>query len=441
MLPGFKTSPGLSTWKVMTKHGIWVEDFASIPKYLQGGCFTKSMFSPTPEEAEQFKLHLCHRVLPHHNDTGGFFFATLRKVTHLPWTKEFRLDQEEAARLKEGHLPWSETARRERVREWKEEEEEKKAKWREEKEAERAAKALAEASTSPDGDTQKSSEQGTNGSQSVTPTAQGENLHAADGNSRKRPGETGNGPPPKKQVPGGFKEDPFLFLKPDDPVWPPIQGFYGLTETFPSEQLLYRSEQGAKRSLYFVSKAIRQIVLCNENRVKFVNMGVKSFSRSPSPLVPDCDFRLSQEGMGSLAPHLLQRTLTISREDAVMLFKEENPFTDKMCQATQDQLQDLVPGSVVFVYKPTESNPEPACELTFCGWKGKCSVRTFVAKHDRAHSLRLFGRDIAQIQADVEKMKRERAVAAADQDNSEEELDKAIEDEARKLEEETKLKY
>ena len=44
--------------------------------------------------------------------------------------------------------------------------------------------------------------------------------------------------------------------------------FYGLTDEFPSNQLLYRSEQGAKRSLYFVSKAIRQLVNCNEGRVR-----------------------------------------------------------------------------------------------------------------------------------------------------------------------------
>ena len=28
---------------------------------------------------------------------------------------------------------------------------------------------------------------------------------------------------------------------------------------------------------------------------QFVNMGVKFVSRSPSPLVPDCDFRITQE--------------------------------------------------------------------------------------------------------------------------------------------------
>ena len=29
-----------------------------------------------------------HRVLPHHQDTGGFFVAALRKVRHLPWSRE-----------------------------------------------------------------------------------------------------------------------------------------------------------------------------------------------------------------------------------------------------------------------------------------------------------------------------------------------------------------
>lgn len=35
--------------------------------------------------------------------------------------------------------------------------------------------------------------------------------------------------------------------------------------------------------------------ICFSSCGQFVNMGVKTLSRSPSPVVPECDFRLAQE--------------------------------------------------------------------------------------------------------------------------------------------------
>ncbi|KAK7114350.1 hypothetical protein V1264_000425 [Littorina saxatilis] len=391
MMPGLKTVPGLSKWKMMNKLGNWMDDFESVPQNFKS-LFTKSMFSPTAEEAEKFNLNLCHRVLPHHQDTGGFFFAALRKVGNLPWSREARVEKEEA-------LKREQTAS-EKVT----------------SEGPPTQEKMAVTETTTDKPANSNTD-------STAVQRKSEDANATNDNSRKRKGESEEGPQPKKKELKGYREDPFLFMQPGDPVWPPIRDFYGLTDEFPSNQLLYRSEQGAKRSLYFVSKAIRQIVLSNENRVRFINMGVKFVSRSPSPLVPDCEFRITQESMGSLASHLTKRTVSITREDAVTIFREENPFLSKMSQSTQDTLETIVPGSVVFVYKPTESNPQPACTLTFCGWKGKASVRSFVPRFERSHCLRLFGQDLAQIKAEVAKMKKDRqqkfdaaAASAADGD-------------------------
>jgi 16S rRNA C967 or C1407 C5-methylase (RsmB/RsmF family) len=42
--------------------------------------YRASMFSPSEEEAKAFSLHRCIRVLPHRQNTGGFFIALLEKV-------------------------------------------------------------------------------------------------------------------------------------------------------------------------------------------------------------------------------------------------------------------------------------------------------------------------------------------------------------------------
>lgn len=39
-----------------------------------------SVFPPTAEEAAAMRLELCMRLLPHDQNTGGFFIALLKKV-------------------------------------------------------------------------------------------------------------------------------------------------------------------------------------------------------------------------------------------------------------------------------------------------------------------------------------------------------------------------
>lgn len=42
--------------------------------------FKPSMFPPTETEVEQMHLERAFRILPHHQDTGGFFVALLRMI-------------------------------------------------------------------------------------------------------------------------------------------------------------------------------------------------------------------------------------------------------------------------------------------------------------------------------------------------------------------------
>ena len=54
------------------------EAYDDLPEILKGRV-RKSCFPPTSEEAANFHLERCIRVLAHDNDTGGFFVALLRK--------------------------------------------------------------------------------------------------------------------------------------------------------------------------------------------------------------------------------------------------------------------------------------------------------------------------------------------------------------------------
>ncbi|XP_042913410.1 RNA cytosine C(5)-methyltransferase NSUN2-like [Parasteatoda tepidariorum] len=45
------------------------------------------MFPPSAEIIKDLHLEHCIRILPHHQDTGGFFVAVLEKKDKLPWEK------------------------------------------------------------------------------------------------------------------------------------------------------------------------------------------------------------------------------------------------------------------------------------------------------------------------------------------------------------------
>ena len=47
-----------------------------------------------------------------------------------------------------------------------------------------------------------------------------------------------------------------------------LRKYYGFTESFPTRQMLTRSETGKKRNFYFASNLLRELTIRNEHTVK-----------------------------------------------------------------------------------------------------------------------------------------------------------------------------
>ncbi|XP_070375984.1 RNA cytosine C(5)-methyltransferase NSUN2 isoform X2 [Equus asinus] len=202
-------------------------------------------------------------------------------------------------------------------------------------------------------------------------------------------------PPSKKMKLFGFKEDPFVFIPEDDPLFPPIQKFYALDPSFPKMNLLTRTTEGKKRQLYMVSKELRNVLLNNSERMKVINTGIKVWCRNNSGEEFDCAFRLAQEGIYTLYPFINSRIITVSMEDVKILLTQENPFFRKLSSETYSQAKDLAKGSVVLKYEPDPTKPDTLqCPIVLCGWRGKASIRTFVPKNERLHYLRMMGLEV-----------------------------------------------
>lgn len=84
-------------------------------------------------------------------------------------------------------------------------------------------------------------------------------------------------------------------------------------------------------------------MICNENKVKLINTGVKTFVRCDNK---NLKFRLAQEGVQSIAQYISdQRKLHISKEDLIMLLQNNDPHAPpeiaKLSLETQRRLKDF----------------------------------------------------------------------------------------------------
>ncbi|XP_049606310.1 RNA cytosine C(5)-methyltransferase NSUN2 [Syngnathus scovelli] len=358
-MPGLKWMPGVTYWKLMTKEGKWYADWSEVPtsRHTQ---IRPTMFPPTDaEKLASMHLERCMRILPHHQNTGGFFVAVLMKKAPMPWNKRYPKLRKEAASGSEAQTQSSPVA-------------------------------PAESPCLPEGEQMQ--EGGAESKADVEEAQEGAPKGACS--SDKQDGVCA--PPPSKKLKlSGYKEDPFVFLNEEDPVFTSMQSFYNLSPNFPKMNVLTRTHEGKKRHLYMVSKELRNVMLNNSERMKVINTGVKVWSRNSDGEEFGCAFRLAQEGIYTLQPYIRSRIVAVSVEDIKVLLTQENPFLSRLEDDARTQAQKIAMGSIVLKYIPNPNKPaEPQCPIQLCGWRGKTSIRAFVPRNERYHYLRMLGVEV-----------------------------------------------
>ena len=101
-LPGFKWAKGHTEWKVFDSEMNQYDKYEDVPKNVAQTQIHPGMFSSN--YSPDIKLDRCMRLLPHHNDCGGFFVAILRKVKELPWENAMVESELLSSRLKRRNL-------------------------------------------------------------------------------------------------------------------------------------------------------------------------------------------------------------------------------------------------------------------------------------------------------------------------------------------------
>merc|ERR1719222_1745577 len=147
-----------------------------------------------------------------------------------------------------------------------------------------------------------------------------------------------------------LKKTPTSFFEKDEESWPSIKEFYGISDTLDPTLLFVRCKEGNKRNIYYTNPAVRDVMKCNDDRVKIINAGVKMFIRSDNKGA-DCVFRIAQEGAQILMESMSQRCVKITREDMTMLLLKDDleaPLeTSKLSSIATTQLDKL--GTEIFL--------------------------------------------------------------------------------------------
>lgn len=219
----------------------------------------------------------------------------------------------------------------------------------------------------------------------------------------------------KKRKKGVFKEDPFVFFQNDEPVWKEIKEFYKISDEFDVTCLLTRCHVGKKKNIYLTSGGIRDLVVHNQQRIKFINTGVKTFVRSDNRNMK-CPFRIAQDALDSIFPFVgPERKVIIPKEDLVTLLlndtPEKSPAISTLSESVQKQVENLcksggknmfsfsysffaAPGSCMLLYRE-ESGSNPLT-LNMSGWRGTKSLRCYMTQFSTVHLLRLLGADTSK---------------------------------------------
>ena len=174
--------------------------------------------------------------------------------------------------------------------------------------------------------------------------------------------EIGESSKPKKNTyqPEKTKKLGKILWKPlenEDYEW--IREYYGLSPDFPRDQLIYLIESGPKKIL-MISEAIKKVLEYDGKQVlNKINLGAKAFVRNKEGFSKNfCRFRICQDSIVALFPFVSKRKVKCSLQDFKFVLQKKNMRHDELPSVElQNKLKELGEGSVV-LFLPHSSSLE-----------------------------------------------------------------------------------
>jgi 16S rRNA C967 or C1407 C5-methylase (RsmB/RsmF family) len=361
-LPGFRTRPGMTTWKVFdgsngrrataraakakeeseakgeVVEAVKVEtptvdrfrpesmddeslmkfakeaglvhypDFASVPTDARMRIRT-TCFAPTAQEVADFHLERCVRVLPQDNDTGGFFVALLRRKAS------------------------AQQASKKRTRDQASEEE-------------------------ADDDTTSAKEDTPEDSAPVNDA----DLAGLDADNQIVVKNT--------KIKGA---EAFVALS--DDLWKPLVEYYGLADCPDFRSDCFMSRNGSEsKVIHYVAPAVKDLLDTGiQEKIYVISGSIKAFTRNSMQQECTGTHRVSQEALPFVAPLMTKRKIKVNRADFEMCLARVAVKLEDFSEAFSSVVSPLDVGSVVVILQD-EALPDDHEMIAVVIWR--CRAET-----------------------------------------------------------------
>ncbi|THH19611.1 hypothetical protein EW146_g1598 [Bondarzewia mesenterica] len=401
-MPTLVRRPGLTAWVPAADRDLtFLETYdaymRSLPETKCGEArLGRSHWPPAESELGALHLERCMRVYPHLQDTGGFFVAVLRRKEGAP--------NGAAPSIKEGKR----VAEESKV---SDERETKKMRLGEDD-----GEDVSMTTATPPGKSRREDavesgeamdEDDAEESEPTEPSTPAPDAPATASAPAKDNGK-GKGKGKEKQSgDGGFKESPYTFVAPDDPI---VQGCIrqlSLTPTFPSSNILVRNPAGEPaRSLYLTNDLVHAVLQSNDfKRMRLMTAGTKIFTKhegvaraEASAEGRDTPFRLLSEGLPAVLPYVQPESIVDACiADLRTLLEDYYPLVTAFGEPFREALGAKPMGSHVVKFKEGSADGGASLthDLVLPIWKSATSVSLMIDKKAKsALSLRVFGEDL-----------------------------------------------
>ncbi|WVR04516.1 hypothetical protein IAU60_001520 [Kwoniella sp. DSM 27419] len=361
-LPELKRRSGMTKWKVATQpesNGralTWYESFEEYRKAVDAGKerendrgkgLPASLWPPA--NATELGLERCMRLLPHDQNTGGFFVCVLQKAD-----TESIEEASASTSLKRSATSPAPSAESKRARE---------------KSPEKEASELP---------------------------ATAENTEAAGEQSAK--------PEKKEKRDLSFREDPLSYVDPEHAEVKSLVERFKFKDTFPRDNLMVRNDYGDPlRTIYLTNDVVKAIIQNNDyTRLRIVSAGVKCFARQDSQQRTDirCKWRTPIDGILEVLPHVGEDVvISATLQDLKTLLEDHYPAVDRFEDSPfKKAIGDRDMGCEMVKFEAGKmAGGELRLPMWLPVWKAKMSLSLMIDKREKSIlSLRTFGEDICK---------------------------------------------
>ncbi|OMJ25367.1 tRNA (cytosine(34)-C(5))-methyltransferase [Smittium culicis] len=345
-LPGLIRKPGLSSWKVFDMDGVERssdevveisedldddddEESATPPqetsksaKSSKNAENTPKTFRPykslfPPKNASELNLDRCIRIYPHLQNTGAFFVAVFEKK------KEIECANNVKKALSKIHTIDSKSA-------------------------------IEKSDSSVVSENQVANSSVAHEEEIKIDTQDSENLPLPTGKPDCVPLKQTEYKPSDPRIDPSLNENPFVFLDPVKGSLKQIFDFYDFAPSLLEGGFLARFDHDQHRTVYFVSKSLKNLLESSRNKFRMVNTGVKILAK-PASKLPGCEFRLVAEGVPLLLPFINSKfVIDMDYDDFKTFLELRNPRFNQLSDKVNKILQQTTKQTSIIVrFRPT----------------------------------------------------------------------------------------